>query len=231
MTSIFEGRFPTDRPVWVWYGDGPSSVIPALVLDDSNLVATSPPSSDIGPRDIRIMFTTDSEHELVLPGGFSYLDTSTPPPGGAPGPVVGTPGGGSSGGGSSTGGPGSGGVVVAPPTSPTQPAPSPIGSNPAPSDPAPSNPPPSQPTPDPTPSPGDPSPDPGDPGTSPSPGPGQPPGDQPSAGSGNDGPPAITGRVGSANLRELRTGTPLHRLTTMVWPDRGCTSVCSATRL
>ncbi len=98
VTSVLEGRFPTNTTIWVWYGEGPSSVVRAFVLSDRQLLATAPPTSTAGTRDVVVRFSTDQDHELRLANAFTYLDDS------APGPVIGPPVGGGGGGGSVGGG-------------------------------------------------------------------------------------------------------------------------------
>ncbi|MEM8747674.1 MAG: hypothetical protein AAGF91_13310 [Actinomycetota bacterium] len=233
---MIDGRFPTNTAIWVWYGEGGSSVVRAFVLSDRQILATAPPTSSPGTRDVVVKFSTDSAHELRLADAFTYVDTSNSGGGGSTGggtsgggtvivsPPSGPTGGGSTGGGSPVGVPTGGGSTGGGSTGGGAPiggttGGGSTGGGATGGDPSPT------PTPPPTSD--------GGAGSTPPPSPPPPPSD---GGSGGGTPiatgdPAVIGQLGSATLREIRTDNGLHGLATMGWPSHGCHTTCSASRL
>lgn len=71
------GRFPTNVPVYVWFGD--LAVVEA-VNTGSRLTVISPPVARTGVVDITVRFTTARSHTLVLAEAFTFVAPATAPP-------------------------------------------------------------------------------------------------------------------------------------------------------
>ena len=111
------GRFPTNVPVYVWFGD--LAVVEADNVG-SRLTLASPAVASVGVVDIVVRFTTSRSHVLTLDDAFTFVRPATAPPN----PVTPTP-----------DAPG----TTLPPPPPTPPAPPPVAppTTPAPLPPAP----------------------------------------------------------------------------------------------
>jgi hypothetical protein len=71
------GRFPTNVPVYVWFGD-----LAVVEADNtgSRLTLLAPPVARVGTVDVAVRFTTSRSHVLTLDRAFTFVAPQAAPP-------------------------------------------------------------------------------------------------------------------------------------------------------